>query len=251
MGHKATIVLKPPRIQIRGTSGPDVIVANDRPNFINGKGGNDIICARGRGDVVRGGAGNDILSTGPGNDEVWGDRGNDVVLGRHGSDEAVGDLGDDSIHLGRGVDTIDYETTGPLMINLTAGVATGALGNDKIHGAETIFADGKLTEIDGNEAANRLELFDQAPGLIVHGYGGNDTISCDSACPDSQLFGGAGADKFIGGLFSDTEHGGPGNDTLDGEAGDDTLIGDDGTDTAYGSSGIDTCIAEIRIDCED
>src|SRR4051812_4916396 len=82
MGHKATIVLKPQRIQIRGTSGPDVIVANDRPNFINGKGGNDIICARGRGDVVRGGAGNDILSTGSGNDTIRDDRGNDVVLGR-------------------------------------------------------------------------------------------------------------------------------------------------------------------------
>ena len=250
MGHTATIVARPGQVRVLGTSGADVIVGNDRSNTISGRGGNDIVCARGGGDTVHGGAGNDILSTGSGPDFVRGDGGDDVVLTRHGADEVLGDVGDDVINLGRGIDTLEYDTSGSVMIDLASRVARGALGNDTVRGAETVFVSGKVTEIVGNSARNHIEITDRSPGLVVRGRGGNDFIDCDSRCPSAEIFGGDGADRIIAGNFDDTVHGGPGDDTLDGEAGDDTLIGDQGTDSAEGSTGTDTCVAETTDNCE-
>jgi Ca2+-binding RTX toxin-like protein len=250
MGHRATIVAKRGRIQIRGTSGRDVIVANAQANYINGRGGDDIICARGGADRARGGAGNDVVSAGRGSDELWGDLGDDILLGRHGSDIANGDLGDDIIKLGRGRDLLDYETAKPATIDLSTGVANG-LGSDVVRGAESVVSAWNATEIDGNAAANRIDVYDAAEGIIVRGYGGNDTISCYGfACVNSEFFGDAGWDVLEGGVFSDTLRGGPGNDYLQGYEGDDTLLGGAGTDTAWGSNGTDTCVAEIRRECE-
>jgi hypothetical protein len=201
MGHRATIVAQRGRIQIRGTSGRDVIVANAQANYINGRGGRDIICARGGADRVRGGAGNDVVSAGRGSDELWGDLGDDILLGRHGSDIANGDLGDDIIKLGRGRDRLDYETAKPATIDLSTGVANG-LGSDVVRGAESVVSAWNATEIDGNAAANRIDVYDAAEGIIVRGYGGNDTISCYGfACVNSQYFGDAGWDVLEAASF--------------------------------------------------
>ena len=251
LGHKATVVAKRGQVQIFGTSGPDVIVGNRAANYIVGRGGDDVVCARRGADILRGNSGDDTLSGGRGRDTLWGLGGNDVVLGGRGQDEAVGDKGNDVINLGRGFDQIDYATVpGATLINLATGTAQG-LGSDTIRGVESVFAGGpSLTEVDGDEAANKLELVDPADNVSVHGNGGNDTIECIGSCAGSQMFGDDGSDTLTGGTTADTLQGGAGLDTLYGQEGDDTLIGGPNSDSAYGGVGTDTCDAEIEHDCE-
>jgi hypothetical protein len=66
---------------LRGTSGPDVILAGAGFDAISARGGRDRICA---------GRGNDYVKSGPGGDVVFGDRGNDDVFGGGGTDVVRG-----------------------------------------------------------------------------------------------------------------------------------------------------------------
>jgi glucose/arabinose dehydrogenase len=60
-----------------GTSGPDVLVGDERRNKIRGKGGNDLICARAGADRIKGGPGRDKIRAGPGRDRCSGGPGKD------------------------------------------------------------------------------------------------------------------------------------------------------------------------------
>jgi hypothetical protein len=60
-----------------GTSGPDVMVGDERRNRIRAKGGNDVICA---------GAGADRIKAGPGRDKIRAGRGRDRCSGGPGKD---------------------------------------------------------------------------------------------------------------------------------------------------------------------
>ena len=87
---------------------------------------------------------------------------------------------------------MDYTfASGPVNVNLSTGLATGAEGNDTLTGIEHINGSNGFDDVlIGNAAANH-----------INGLSGNDTI-----------------------------RGGGGNDTLLGGAGDDRLIGDSGAD---------------------
>jgi RTX calcium-binding nonapeptide repeat (4 copies) len=76
-GQPASIQGTPGNDDIKGTDGPDVIVALDGKDEIRGRGGDDRICA------------------GPGRDEVSGDNGNDRIFGEQGKDELDGNRGND------------------------------------------------------------------------------------------------------------------------------------------------------------
>jgi len=78
-------------------------------------------------------------------------------------------------------------------------------------------------------------------GLIVKGFGGNDSVRNRTSLP-SLLLGGAGDDTLIGGTGSDTISGGTGNDLLSGGRGNDLLNGDEGKDTITGGRGTDLSV---------
>ena len=106
-------------------------------------------------------------------------------------------------------------------------------------------------------------------GVIIDGYGGDDTIF-GSAYADrlagntgrDRIFGGEGADtifgggqvddlrgdggndRIYGGNDGDVLYGGSGSDQLFGEAGFDTLRGEDGDDFLYGGQGGDTLVGD-------
>jgi Glucose / Sorbosone dehydrogenase/RTX calcium-binding nonapeptide repeat (4 copies) len=61
-----------------GTSGPDVLVGDERKNKIRGRAGNDLICAGAGADRIRGGPGRDRLRAGPGRDHCSGGPGKDA-----------------------------------------------------------------------------------------------------------------------------------------------------------------------------
>ena len=85
-----------------------------------------------------------------------------------------------------------------------------------------------------------------APGLVLTGTAGNDTLIGGS--DDDQVFGldgtdslegGPGNDSLDGGGDSDSVYGGPGNDTLLGGLGGDFLEGGAGDDSVVGGDGDD------------
>lgn len=101
---------------IKGTSGPDVIMARGtNTKWIFGLGGDDVICGSSGRDVVDGGTGNDTVSTGIGRDSIIGGFGddtiksggsNDFVLAGMGDDVVHGESGSDSLNGGAGIDVI-------------------------------------------------------------------------------------------------------------------------------------------------
>ena len=72
--------------QIIGTEGDDIIVGENKEEFIDGGAGDDIIDGRGGADVIVGGDGNDMIDGGKGHDELFGGDGNDIIEGGEGTD---------------------------------------------------------------------------------------------------------------------------------------------------------------------
>jgi sugar lactone lactonase YvrE len=72
--------------KLRGTKGPDVIVAYGGKDTILGLGGKDLLC---------GGAGRDVISGGGGKDRLFGQGGADALRGGKGKDKLVGGAGKD------------------------------------------------------------------------------------------------------------------------------------------------------------
>jgi Ca2+-binding RTX toxin-like protein len=73
--------------------------------------------------------------------------------------------------------------------------------------------------------------------VVVHGYGGDDTINVSSIKVPTMVWGGAGNDRIYGGSGGNTIYGDQGNDTIYGGSGNDWLVGGDGNDLIYGGSG--------------
>ena len=95
-GLNATIVSSAK--QIRGTSGPDVIVVQGTSgSSVSSGAGNDVICGSSTTDTLDGGIGNDI---------IFGSSGNDTLIGADGVDRLYGGDGNDSLSGGAGNDTL-------------------------------------------------------------------------------------------------------------------------------------------------
>jgi Ca2+-binding RTX toxin-like protein len=89
-GKPATIVGASGGDILKGTPGPDVIVAGgqDGDDSVKGNGGNDVICGNGSHDGLMGGPGNDILLGQKGKDALDGGKGKDLCNGGAGHDVA-------------------------------------------------------------------------------------------------------------------------------------------------------------------
>ena len=117
---------------------------------------------------------------------------NDAITGSDGDNRLNGRLGEDTLDGGSGTDWAEYTfASGAVQVDLAAGTARGADGNDTLISIEN------------------------AKGSIY----------------DDSLVGSAGANKLLGSLGKDSLNGGDGVDTLDGGEGSDMLTGGAGIDT--------------------
>ncbi|HVZ45659.1 MAG TPA: hypothetical protein VHA82_17765 [Ramlibacter sp.] len=225
--------------------GSDVLIDIEQ---VNGSPFGDVITGTDRDvrEIIRGNAGNDTLSGGSANDA--------------------------------GFNHVDYRfASGGVTVNLAAGLASGADGNDVLShfqgilgsafgdslvgdGQDNYFEprDGNDT-IDGATGNDRLSFSDASSGETVDmnagtasGGGGDDVFTgiehirgsefADSIAADANdndLQGRDGNDTITAGAGQDTVYGGAGNDVLDGGA-NDTLLGYDWVSysTAGGAVGV-------------
>ncbi len=163
-------------------------------------------------EAIAGGTGNDSL-TGDGganrlagnlgNDTLVGEGGADTLNGADGNDVLEGGAGDDLVTGGAGFDTVVFQGTAPITVNLANLTAqnTGE-GLDTFAGIEAVVSGSGNDSLTGDTLANRLEAGD-----------GNDT-----------LVGGWGSDTLDGGDGADELRGGRGHDTLTGGTGVDVFV---------------------------
>ena len=232
--------------EFTGDDGSNTLTGSDAADTILGLGGDDVLAGLGGDDLLDGGAGFDIVdyrlaiaavlvdlgagsaSGGAGNDTLVGVEG---VIGSEFADTLTGDdnnnffrgrLGDDVIDGRGGTDRAGYEqASGPVVVSLLAGTATGAEGNDTLLNIENLRGSDFGDTLTGNDGANDIPA--RGGDDTVHGGGGNDSLYGEAG--DDTLNGDAGDDYLDGGADNDALNGGSGQDTLRGGAGDDRLDG--------------------------
>ncbi|PJK27668.1 beta strand repeat-containing protein, partial [Minwuia thermotolerans] len=197
-----------------GEGGADALA-----NFevVVGSANDDSLAGSNDANTLLGGAGGDLLVGNGGNDSLSGEAGDDTLSG------ASAGAGDDTLDGGDGTDTATYASaTNGIAADLGAGTVSGdaSVGNDSITGVENLVASGFADTVQGDAAANLLQL-------------------------------GAGNDLADGGAGADTIQGEAGDDDIAGEAGDDVLQGGDGSDTLAGGAGADTLDGGNGIDTAD
>lgn len=205
--------------------------------FFRGNGGNDVIDGGSGFDIAdyrnasgpvvvsllagtaTGADGNDTLRNlegvyaGESNDTLTGGNGNDLLRGRGGNDRIDGGAGDDMA---------DYlSATASVTVDLGAGTATGADGNDTLISIEQVRGSNFDDTVRGNDGVNRFDL--RNGNDVAYGLGGNDTMNGEGG--NDTLYGGDGADTMNGGDGNDTLEGGDADDILNGGTGDDILRG--------------------------
>ena len=211
---------------LRGLGGDDTLDGGGGNNILEGDAGNDsLIGSAGSHDTatfvdatgpvnadlgtgLAFGDGNDTLSGienldgSAFNDTLQGDSLDNALFGQDGNDSLNGGIGNDILEGGRGDDTIDggggndtasYEhASGQVAVDLTAGTASGADGNDILLAIQNVI-----------------------------GSSFDDVITLDSQ--NNFADGGSGNDSISGQAGNDTIAGGPGNDTIDGGIGTDAV----------------------------
>ena len=227
---------------------------------------NDALTGDGNDNVLAGDAGNDSLVGGAGNDTLYGDGriaidyaggpGTSGPIatfadgGANGNDLLEGGLGNDTLNGGGGTDTATYaHASGGVNVNLGAGFANGADGNDTLADIENVTGSEFDDTLNGSAVANVIEGLGGAD--FIQGQGGNDTIyggdgddvlrgdageNSLSVSGDDVIYGGNGNDGLRGGLGNDQLFGGANNDLLRGNGGVDYYDG--GTDDGEGFNGI-------------
>jgi Ca2+-binding RTX toxin-like protein len=212
-----------------------------------------------------GSAFNDSLVGSASSNFIDGGLGNDTILGLDGDDNLQGGLGNDMLDGGSGAnDRVEYgQSSGAIVVNLTAGTATGSAGSDTLLNIENIGGTGFADSLTGNDANNNID--GSAGNDTIFGLGGNDFLQ--GGMGDDSIDGGAGtgdtADYFFSAassainvnLATGLVTGGGGNDTLtgieniSGSAFNDIIVGDananyfdgrDGNDSMSGGAGRDT-----------
>lgn len=226
-GLKATIASK--EGTIRGTKGPDVIVAGRGADVIHGGGGNDVICGGAGADVINGDrgkdrlfgmGGDDLLRGGRGSDRVHGGPGSDAVRGNHGNDRVGGGPGNgDDVDGGPGDDRVtggsgDFDTV------------LGGIGRDRVDGGPGIH------DVASYENAGGAIEADLVAGVV-------NGAEQEALTGIEDLVGGAG-DDVLAASATDTSR-------LDGASGDDRLLGVTPDDQAYGGPGSDECVGAFAV----
>ena len=216
-----------------GSDANDVLIGNDRSNWLSGEDGND------------------ALDGGEGNDWLYGGAGDDTLDGGGGEDTLFGGLGDDALNGGDGLDRLDFQNmTTSVAVDFASGTATGvANGTDRLTSIEGVTGSDFDDTLTGSDRTDIWEEFRGGLGNdIIDGAGGNDFISYSNSSSAINLnlstgvvTGGAGTDQLTsiegvtGSDFDDTLigsdrtdvweefQGGLGNDTINGAGGNDLV----------------------------
>lgn len=137
-----------------------------------------------------------------------------------------------------------------------------SLENRQLFATVTLDADGLLT-LTGSNQRDFMRVFakkdsyvvelngdakyaykkTQITGVVMWGFGGDDSLNARALRVPVTLVGGDGKDTINGGFADDILVGGPGNDKLDGRQGSDILRGDLGNDSLVGGEGDDYLFA--------
>ena len=201
---------------------PATIVGTDRADTIKGTSGDDVIFAGHGWDVVDGGAGNDRICGGAGKDELHDGPGRDKVSGGGKSDHLVAGRGDDVLvggpRDGFTTDWVKYvDATGPVVVDLSEGTATGALGHDVVRGflravgsryddvlrgGDTLIGGCGDDILDGR-TWTRWTTFLNGAGSHPCRPGESDDDVLYAGPKNSELFGGCGNDRIHGGPRTD------------------------------------------------
>ncbi|MDP3175132.1 MAG: family 16 glycosylhydrolase [Phenylobacterium sp.] len=149
-----------PVVNLKATSGADLLTGTTGADTINAGSGNDTVNGGGGKDYLRGDSGNDRIDGGADFDDINGNAGDDFIFGAAGDDWAVGGQGNDSINGDDGADLV-----------------YGNLGND------TLLGGAGNDIVRGGQGADSLS-----------GGAGNDWLTGDRDA--DTMSGGAGADTF-------------------------------------------------------
>jgi len=262
---------------VQGSEYGDVLTGNSSANTLEGGAGNDTLNGGGGTDTASyanatgavtadlssgtssGAAGEDTLLQ---IENLSGSAYDDTLAGDANANVLTGGLGDDALDGGAGVDTASYAgASGAVTVDLAAGTASGAAGNDTLVNIENLAGSDYADDLTGDDAANTLS--GGAGNDILDGGLGNDTLDGGAGTDTASYAGTSGAvtvnlaaGQATGAAGSDTltavenvtgsEYGdilagdananvllgGSGDDRLDGGAGNDTLDGGAGHDTA-------------------
>ena len=170
----------------------------------NGGDGNDILIDI---EYVSGSNFTDQINGDAGDNRLSGRAGDDVIIAGDGFDWLQGNAGDDILDGGAGPDRVNYQFAGgSVVVDLSAGTASGADGNDTLISIEQAIGS------NSDDTLKAIETGDVSGNSGLFGIGGNDV-----------LIGGAGIDHLDGGDGDDTLTGGAGTDGLNGGAGADTV----------------------------
>jgi Ca2+-binding RTX toxin-like protein len=247
-----------------GTPGPDTFVGGASADTIYGVAGNDQLFGGGGADSIDGGDGDDTISSGPDVSSFSKyslspplDRGVEVdtLVGGNGSDRLFAGYGDnvDGGANGSFGDYLYISFQGaPSGVTADFGLATQTIGGGVITGIEN------LSYVEGSNFNDNLNVRDLSGGYteftVVHGMGGNDTLTAGYYTDD--LYGDDGDDLVDGRLsqYLTRVDGGPGNDTLySGGPSNGAAYGGPGNDVIYakgiahGDAGNDTITMDANV----
>jgi Ca2+-binding RTX toxin-like protein len=183
---KAATVTKH-RGQIKGTAGPDVIVAGTGADRISAGGGRDLICSGGGADVVNGGNGRDRILAGAGDDTIIGGPGGEVAVGGSGADRIFGGQQDDRLIGSSGDDLLVGDQGKDTM--------RGMSGNDWLRGdvGNNAYDGGP-----GSDTASFTTEFSMIVGLTGNAAGGDGQSSIGDV---ENVVGTVGSDQIRGDGF--------------------------------------------------
>jgi trimeric autotransporter adhesin len=201
-------------------------------------------------------------------EEITGSAFADTLTGNSENNYIEGWLGNDVLDGGTGDLDIAgyYSATGPVVVNLTTGIATGADGTDTLKnfegvtggaGNDTLTGNGGLNFFEGRGGNDTLTggdgvdyamYMDASGGVVVNLSAATAATAASMTVKQIDSTGDTGTDTLIGiegavgSKHNDTLIGGAGNDTLNGFGGDDYIDGGAGTqDTAsysFASGGV-------------
>ncbi len=231
--------------QLVGAAGNDGLAGYGGDDHINGRWGDDELVGGPGNDTMQGGVGFDrvvytsapagvnvdlavgVASGGAGSDafngaeevigspfadQLVGTSGPNRLYGLGGPDMLTGRGGDDALLGGDDVDGVSYvNAPAGVVVDLTAGTATGGDGNDGLSGVENVF---------GSVFNDRL--YGDAQRNLLSGLAGIDRLA--GFAGDDTLVGWAGADSIVGGDGADLLTPGAGNDQLLGGPGRDRVL---------------------------
>jgi Ca2+-binding RTX toxin-like protein len=219
----------------------------------SGTPGDDFLTGTPGVDVMVGLGGNDILDSLGGEDVLCGGDGQDLLIGGHGDDLLDGGQ--------PGGDGTAYAAApGPVVVDLAAGTATGAHGDDTLIDLENIFGsdfgdtllgsaeNNLMIPLGGDDVVDAREGevdsigYGLSPGPVAVTLEGGTAVGAEGsdAIAGIELVHGSDHDDYLVGDGHDNGlFGGNGHDTLFGRRGNDLLDGDAGNDYLSGGVGED------------